>query len=219
VAEIVKRCPKCAESKSASPEHFHLDNRTPTGLSSWCRKCQGAARDAWGKKNRDRVNANAKALRKKQPEKNRESHRKWRGKEGNREKQAAADAARYQANKVAMDARLQRWRDKNRDRVNAISKRSRGRNPDSVKSTKLKASHGITLEIYNAMLATQGGVCAICKESPGRVALAVDHDHATKKLRALLCGRCNTGLGMFRDDPVRLQAAISYLTAHGWIRS
>jgi hypothetical protein len=50
---------------------------------------------------------------------------------------------------------------------------------------------------YAAMLAAQNGVCAACgKPETGRnqygpVSLAVDHDHVTGKVRALLCMRCN----------------------------
>jgi dihydroorotase-like cyclic amidohydrolase len=42
-------------------------------------------------------------------------------------------------------------------------------------------------------------------------ALAVDHDHKTGKVRALLCRNCNTGLGNFQDSPELLKTAIQYL--------
>lgn len=86
---------------------------------------------------------------------------------------------------------------------------------------KLKQSFGLTLEQYNSMLAVQNSVCAVCGGPQtamykGRILpLAVDHDHQTGKIRGLLCGRCNCGLGQFQDDPIRLQKAIVYLKYHG----
>ena len=41
--------------------------------------------------------------------------------------------------------------------------------------------------------------------------LCVDHCHTTEKFRGLLCGRCNSGLGMFKDDIDVMASAISYL--------
>lgn len=77
--------------------------------------------------------------------------------------------------------------------------------------------YGITPEQYDALLSTQGGLCAICGDAPdanGKGAYArlhIDHDHATGLVRGLLCGRCNQGLGYFRDSPDSLASAIKYL--------
>lgn len=62
------------------------------------------------------------------------------------------------------------------------------------------------------MFAAQGGRCAICGDPPpeGRH-LHVDHDHDAGDVRALLCGRCNTMLGLAREDPEILASAIAYL--------
>lgn len=75
------------------------------------------------------------------------------------------------------------------------------------------ATYGLTLSEYELLLKQQDNVCAICKQicTSGR-ALAVDHDHATGKVRGLLCGNCNIGLGKFKDNEALVQAALVYLT-------
>lgn len=86
---------------------------------------------------------------------------------------------------------------------------------------KLVDNFGITLGQYEQMAAEQGGGCAICGDRPD--VLHVDHDHACcpekgkscgKCIRALTCGNCNTALGLMRDDPHRLEAAVAYLRRH-----
>jgi hypothetical protein len=71
------------------------------------------------------------------------------------------------------------------------------------------------------MLARQDGVCAICRGEETRtmagtvLALCVDHDHETGRVRGLLCHPCNMLLGFARDDEERLQAAVRYLSEGG----
>jgi recombination endonuclease VII len=65
--------------------------------------------------------------------------------------------------------------------------------------------YGLTVEQYEAKLAEQGGVCAICKQPPKRNRLHVDHDHdcdqghdpkkaCERCFRGLLCVTCNSRL-------------------------
>lgn len=78
----------------------------------------------------------------------------------------------------------------------------------------LSYRYGLTLDDYRAMLAAQGGVCAICgTDNPGGKAKVwnVDHCHRRNEVRGLLCGPCNRGLGQFHDDPERLRRAAVYL--------
>lgn len=70
---------------------------------------------------------------------------------------------------------------------------------------------GVTEADYRRMLEAQGGVCAICGGTPELRNYAVDHDHATGRVRGLLCRRCNLGVGYFLDRPDLLRAAINYL--------
>jgi hypothetical protein len=73
--------------------------------------------------------------------------------------------------------------------------------------------YGLTDEDYRHMLEKQGGVCAIChrKNGSNNRRLHVDHDHKTEKVRGLLCGTCNTGIGLLRDKLSMLYKAIAYL--------
>jgi hypothetical protein len=75
----------------------------------------------------------------------------------------------------------------------------------------LKRRYGLTAEEADTMLEVQGGLCAICKAAP---AAHVDHDHATGRVRALLCFNCNGGLGQFKDNPAALHAAAYYVQFH-----
>jgi hypothetical protein len=60
------------------------------------------------------------------------------------------------------------------------------------------------------MFAEQDGVCAICREAPAE---HVDHDHATNRVRGLLCFNCNGALGQFRDRADLMLKAATYLGA------
>lgn len=55
---------------------------------------------------------------------------------------------------------------------------------------------------YEGMMAAQGGKCVCCLEplSRGIGKSAVDHDHITGKVRALLCGHCNRALGYVKEN-------------------
>jgi hypothetical protein len=93
----------------------------------------------------------------------------------------------------------------------------RKQDPDSHKrldfESDLMKNYGITIDQYNEMYSKQKGCCACCEkhESEFKRGLHVDHDHITGQVRALLCTRCNPGLGYFEDSVEKLEMAISYL--------
>lgn len=93
------------------------------------------------------------------------------------------------------------------------------RNVERIRDAKLdqhyRSKYGITREERDQLLAAQGGVCKICGGLPHPnhqgSQFHVDHCHRTGRIRGILCGHCNTMLGLAMDDPDRLQAAIDYL--------
>lgn len=76
------------------------------------------------------------------------------------------------------------------------------------KANKLKIYYGLTVAGYEALIDRQDGQCAICKL---RKSLVVDHSHATKKVRALLCATCNVAIGMLFDSPELAEEMARYL--------
>ena len=85
----------------------------------------------------------------------------------------------------------------------------------------LREKYQLTPADYDAMLAQQDGLCAICGR-PERVLgrggkprrLAVDHDHRTGAVRQLLCHRCNLVTWAVEENPALLDAVRAYLVKH-----
>lgn len=87
----------------------------------------------------------------------------------------------------------------------------KARTSTASRGVRLLQTYGIDLDDYEAMLAAQGGGCAICGRKP-RYNLDVDHDHATGMVRGLLCKLDNRRLlPAARDSVETLEAAIQYL--------
>jgi hypothetical protein len=82
----------------------------------------------------------------------------------------------------------------------------------------LKSAYNITLKEYDALLADQTGVCALCgTDYPGKQGrFVVDHNHTTGEVRGLLCNQCNVGLGALQDNPALLLKAAQYLIDRGY---
>jgi len=88
------------------------------------------------------------------------------------------------------------------------------------RGSDLMSRYGVTIEQVSEMAEGQNHCCAICgqpekEERSGYTRhLAVDHDHATGKVRQLLCQNCNKMIGYAKDDPAILTSAIAYLAKH-----
>lgn len=120
-------------------------------------------------------------------------------------------------NQLKDSAELKLERDKRA--TNGIAQRSKCRECDEFRKYKrfIQKTYEFSWEQYEKMFDAQGGKCTICesKISSARTSrLFVDHCHQTMKVRGLLCGSCNNGLGLFKDSPKLLQKAINYLSGN-----
>ncbi len=118
--------------------------------------------------------------------------------------------------RACLASRARQWAANNQERARELGRISNRRNPDLRRNSKFKARYGITLTQYDAMIAKQDNRCLICGrtgEEAQRGRLVVDHCHTTGKIRGLLCGLCNVGLGSLGDSPALLIKAAQYLTS------
>lgn len=82
-------------------------------------------------------------------------------------------------------------------------------------------------EIRMARLDAQGGVCALCGDEDPNDMWVLDHDHRCCSrtttnnsricmlcVRQVLCNKCNTALGYFKDDPELIRKAADYVENH-----
>lgn len=177
-------------------KHGHLANRYVSNNECVeCRRLKNTDR-AVRKKYTDRINAKRRHQWANDPEyraRVQEKNRKW-----------------YNDNKDKINkARRERWANDPEWREERLAPR-RGR---CQKASNLKHLYGLSVEEYNEMKENQNHRCAICQK---KTDLCVDHCHNKGHVRALLCRKCNTGLGCFDDDQMLLDAAADYL--HTWRR-
>lgn len=129
-----------------------------------------------------------------------------------------AQRARYAAKHK--DQRLAQGRkryQKNRERILARQK-AYAAQPE-VKALREEArllrAYNLTADMHRTLLVAQNNACAICGAmflgGSGSTVAHVDHDHATGRVRGILCENCNRGLGMLRDSPALLRRAAEYL--------
>lgn len=99
------------------------------------------------------------------------------------------------------------WFRNNRERHNAKQREYNANNKATVRLHRVKSIYGLSKEAYAAM----AKVCAVCGGTKGQ--LCIDHSHQSGRVRGILCGQCNKGMGQFRDKPSLLLSAVRYLLA------
>ena len=114
----------------------------------------------------------------------------------------ARNAENWKKNKVKIDKKAREWQAVNKNRLATYTRKQ-----------TLKRKYGLTIEAYEQMLIAQNNKCAICEEGSDKT-FAVDHNHTTGKVRALLCGPCNVALGLLREDLKIVESVKKYLLEH-----
>jgi hypothetical protein len=77
------------------------------------------------------------------------------------------------------------------------------------KKQRTASRYGISLMFYDFLLITANGHCEVCGKEIDKH--HVDHNHKNKKVRGILCMKCNMAIGLLNDDVSVLEKAIKYL--------
>lgn len=179
--KTIKQCSVCKETKEETD--FYRKKKGSFDRQTRCKTCTKEAVKKWASENR--IKANKTKL-------------KW------------ARENRDKVNKKQRD-----WLINNPEKAKAkreIQKKWYRKNQDITRNSRLKYVYGITLSEYENMLKAQNGVCAICFHvSDDGKNLCVDHNHDTGEVRGLLCSKCNTAIGLLKENTDYLLSAIKYL--------
>lgn len=135
--------------------------------------------------------------------------------EEKKRRRAACQKVWYAANREEVRARSKAYYAANKGQIAAQRKALYAENPEKYAANQRRTKYNMSPADYDALWLTQSGRCVICRtEHPGGNAkrLVVDHDHATGKVRGLLCTHCNHMLGEAKDSPETLCNAASYLS-------
>lgn len=86
--------------------------------------------------------------------------------------------------------------------------RKRRDNPESKANQNYKLRYGMTTKQVKELAESQQGCCKLCEKVLTK--FVVDHCHITKKVRGILCHRCNVIIGGM-DCEVFREKALNYL--------
>jgi len=199
ITELFKVCSKCGSLKGSWD--YSKCKTTKSGLYSYCNTCKSEAAKAYYEANRAKVCDHVSNYRSE-----------------NKEKIKVRDSSYNKSNKDKIKSRRADYYKVNRERI----KEERGDITDEIKfhnfRRSLKRKYNLSLVDFVSMVDNQKGCCDICNESlilPDQDRnLHVDHNHNTGEVRSLLCNKCNTSLGLLRENKEILNSMIRYIDKH-----
>ncbi len=222
--------PHCSfAGQPQTADNFFRNKNQPDGLQRTCKSCQKRYTAKYTTGNRDKLAKLGRDWR----GRNRQHYNEW-----SRAYHSEHRDIINQRNKEYLDCLTPErkehkrkvnslWRDKNKDELKAKARERYIANAPLYRANNTKnrfRRYGVSEEWYNNTLKEQGG-CAICGSMEPRCngkRLHIDHDHrcckqhnqaCDKCRRALLCGPCNTRLGII-EDAVWVKKAYGYLAKY-----
>lgn len=144
-------------------------------------------------------------------------HRKWYldNKERNSERRKETSKKWKEENKERVRASRKIRYEQTRDHRREVSRLWREKNKDEIRIRFIAKKYGISREEYEGLRKESGDVCMICG---AKDSLVIDHCHHTNMVRGILCGRCNSGIGLLGDSLARIQSAARYLETRKVVR-
>ena len=140
-----------------------------------------------------------------------------------------ADPERYAAHKAKAKQRAKAYYEANKEEINRKD-RERNSSPEvraqnaewqreyrknnrkHVADRDAARQFGISIEqVQELRSITHCEICGAELQHYAKNGSAIDHCHTTGKVRGMLCGSCNKGLGLFFDNIDSLESAINYL--------
>ncbi len=182
----MKTCRKCRAEKAVSA--FGKCATQKDGLKRCCKECRNKATEAWRIQN---------------PQKHAQKNLRWI--QSNREKARANRRKCYQRNpkneRVYQAARFRKMMENNPEGIRRV------------KNLRNARKHGVPEHLFESLETKRQGSCCICGAPPDvqKYNHTVDHDHTSGDFRGILCHRCNTAVGLLKDDPERCEAMAEYL--------
>jgi hypothetical protein len=213
-AQAMKTCTGCKIEKPATAEFFNKDAKRRDGLNYWCKACWSEYRKAY-----------------RQTPKSRATEKAYR-----QTAQRKAYQRRYQQttkykNHVSEWGKKHRQKTEVRERIKAYKRTpvQKAKHEEYMKDYKQRPEakarinvlnrvkrYKLTPEQYQGFFSVTNGVCCICRNEFGNTkgtGPVIDHCHNASRFRGIICGMCNTAIGIFRDNPDTMERAAEYVRA------
>lgn len=119
----------------------------------------------------------------------------------------------YNAHREIAKTSAKKYRDSHKEERRIARQQPAAREME--RAGHVRRKYKLSPEECRRLIAKQTGRCAICAHLFNEANYwCVDHDHQTNRIRALLCHKCNSALGLFLENEDVLLNAVAYLRRH-----